>query len=66
MNEIIQLKPETWVRIKLAAAVTGLSPSAINNLIDKKIWADGKHYRIRNGGRYINLPAYNKWVEKGV
>jgi hypothetical protein len=54
-----------YVLIPVAAAMTGLSRKAIERKIERKIWVEGKHFRRRDGGIYIDMDAYNRWVEDG-
>ena len=54
-----------YVRIPVAAAMTGLSETSIERKIERGIWVEGKHYRRRDGGIYIDMEAYKRWVEEG-
>lgn len=58
--------PARLVRISLAATVTGLTEKAIRRKIEDGVWAEGKHYHRRGGGVYIDLRAYERWVETGL
>lgn len=56
-----------WVTIELATKVTGLSVAGIRGKIRRKQWAAGRHYKKAPDGRiYISIPAYERWIEKGV
>lgn len=54
-----------YVTTARASELTGLSVKAMEHLRAKGIWAQGIHYRIRNGRVYIDLEAFERWVEKG-
>ena len=49
-----------------ASALTGLSVKAMEHMRAKGVWAEGVHYRVRNGRIFIDLAAYERWVETGV
>ncbi|RZI75172.1 MAG: excisionase [Pseudomonas sp.] len=57
------LVPARFVTIKLAAALTGLSDKAISRKIEKGEWAEGLQYRRRDGRLYVDLRAYEAWVQ---
>lgn len=54
-----------YVLIPVAAAMTGLSVKAIERKIERGVWIEGKHFRRRDGGNYIDMEAYKRWVEEG-
>ena len=49
-----------------AAALTGLTKKAMDRKVERNVWAEGKHFRLRDGLRYLDLAAYEKWVDTGV
>lgn len=53
------------VTIGRLSELTGLSVRAVEHMIAKGVWAEGRHYRRRNGRIYIDIAAYDLWVEKG-
>lgn len=57
------LAPARFVRIKLAAAITGLTEKAIRRKIERGVWLEGKHWRRADGGIYIDTREVEKWVE---
>lgn len=57
------LAPARFVRIRLAAAITGLTEKAIRRKIERGVWLEGKHWRRADGGIYIDTKAVEKWVE---
>ncbi len=53
-----------YVRIKLAATLTGLSVEAIEQKIKSGVWLEGQQY-IRKGREiYIDMKGYERWVEQ--
>jgi hypothetical protein len=62
----IQVVPANYVTVTLAAAITGLSEKAIRRKIEDGKWIEGREYtRSPDGGIFINLREYEKWVAKG-
>lgn len=65
----ITVAPARYVRIPLAAALTGLTKEAIEAKIEKGIWLEGKEYiRKKTGGKgrgeiYVDMKGYERWVE---
>ncbi len=59
----VLLAPARFVRIRLAAAITGLTEKAIRRKIERGVWLEGKHWRRADGGIYIDTKAVEKWVE---
>jgi len=61
----VHLSPANLVTVNLAASLTGLTEKAIRRKIDDK-WVEGVHYhRSPDGGIFISLNAYEKWVLGG-
>lgn len=58
--------PVRFVTVNLASTVTGLSPAAIRNRIDRGQWVEGRHYVKREGRVLVDLKGYEKWAEAGV
>lgn len=54
-----------FVLLHLAAAMTGATKKALQRKIERGVWVEGKHFRKRDGGIYIDMDAYNRWVEDG-
>lgn len=62
--EIVHIAPAPYVTINLASAITGLSEKAIRRKIEAGKWLDGHHYRrAPDGGIFISIEGYKKWVE---
>lgn len=59
----IQVAPAPYVRIPLAAAMTGLSEKAIRRKIEEGKWLEGRQYVRRDGEVYISIRGYTQWVE---
>lgn len=58
--------PADYVTLKLAEIVTGLSEKAMRRKIEDGKWVEGQEYRYSpDGGVFIYLPGYYKWVESG-
>lgn len=59
----VQVTPAPYVRIPLAAAMTGLSEKAIRRKIEEGRWLEGRQYIRRDGEVYISIRGYALWVE---
>lgn len=62
-NTTIQVAPAPYVRIPLAAAMTGLTEKAIRRKIEEGKWLEGRQYVRRDGEVYISIRGYTQWVE---
>lgn len=66
-GEIKYLIPAAYVTVRKAAAATGLSEKAIRRKIEDGKWVEGREYRrAPDGGIFINLKGYERWVEAGT
>ena len=63
MDTPVLVAPARFVRIRLAAAIMGLTEKAIRRKIERGVWLEGKHWRRADGGIYIDTKAVEKWVE---
>lgn len=53
-----------YVRIPVAAALTGYTQKAIRRKIEDGVWQEGQQYRrAPDGNILIDLEAFEKWVE---
>lgn len=70
MSEIAHLhviSPAPYVTIALAAQITGLTEKAIRRKIEDGKWIEGREYRRSpDGGIFISINGYQKWVEKAA
>jgi hypothetical protein len=56
-----------YVTVPLAAALTGLSEKAIRRKIEEGKWIEGREYRrAPDGGIFISMTGYQRWVEQQV
>ncbi|EGJ11967.1 hypothetical protein [Rubrivivax benzoatilyticus] len=56
--------PAPYVRIPLAAHITGYTEKAIRRKIDEGVWRVGKEYRkAPDGSVLISIAGYARWVE---
>lgn len=63
----VQVAPAPYVTIPLASAATGLTEKAIRRKIEEGKWLEGKEYRRSpDGGIFISIQGYTRWVEKGM
>jgi len=61
---VATVAPARLVTIALAAMVTGLTEKAIRRKIEEGKWVEKREYRRSpDGGIFIDLPAYYRWVE---
>lgn len=59
-----QVAPASYVTVKLASLLTGLSEGAIRRKMQEGKWLEGREYRRSpDGGIFISLKGYQKWVE---
>jgi hypothetical protein len=64
IEEKVQVAPSMYVTIRLASYITGLSEKAIRRKIEDGKWIEKREYRRSpDGGIFINLRGYEKWVE---
>jgi hypothetical protein len=54
-----------FVLANIASAATGLTVKAMEHLRASGQWIEGRHYRRRNGRIFIDMHAYERWVETG-
>ena len=60
----VAVAPSRYVRIPLAATVTGLSVKAIERKIEDGTWIEGREYKRKGREIYVDLKGYEKWVEQ--
>ena len=53
-----------YVRIPLAAALTGLTERAIEKKIEDGVWIEGREYKRKGREIYVDMKGYEKWVEQ--
>nr|WP_225785162.1 excisionase [Xenophilus sp. Marseille-Q4582] len=63
---LLAVNASRFVTIKLAAHITGLTVRAIEGKIARGVWLEGKHFRRKDGGIFIDIKEYEKWVEKAA
>lgn len=55
-----------YVKIPLAAKLTGYSQKAIRRKIESGVWVEGQQFRRAPDGRIlVSLDGYRQWVERG-
>ncbi|MDR5761911.1 excisionase [Caballeronia sp. LZ035] len=61
------VSPASYVTIALAAIITGLTEKAIRRKIEDGKWIEGREYRRSpDGGIFIDLRGYERWVERAA
>lgn len=61
---IVHVSPASYVTISLASAITGLTEKAIRRKIEDGKWVEGREYRRSpDGGIFVSLKGYQRWVE---
>ena len=56
-----------WVLINKVIELLGYSDDAVRAKIKKGVWRRDVHYRKAPDGRlFFNIPAIERWIEKGV
>lgn len=62
-----QITSAPYVTIPLASAMTGLSAKAIRRKIEEGKWIEGQEYRRSpDGGIFISIKGFERWVERGT
>jgi hypothetical protein len=62
---VAQVAPAPYVTVPLAAIITGLTEKAIRRKIDDGKWVEGREFmRSPDGGIFISLKGYQRWVER--
>lgn len=65
--QMVQAAPAPYVTVPLASTITGLSQKAIRRKIEDGKWIEGREYRRSpDGGIFISIKGYQRWVEGGV
>lgn len=59
--------PASYVTIALASSITGLTEKAIRRKIEDGKWVEGREFRRSpDGGIFISIKGYEKWVERAM
>ncbi len=63
----VQVAPSRFVTIPRAAAITGLTASAMRTKIARGVWVEGREYvRAPDGHVMIDMRGYERWVEQAA
>ena len=66
-SNIVVLHPANYVTIKLFVTISGLTEKAIRRKIEDGKWVEGREYRRSpDGGIFISIKGYERWVEKAA
>lgn len=66
MNNEMVIVPADYVTVRLAAQITGLTEKAIRKKIECGKWLEGREFRrAPDGGVFISMIGYQRWVESG-
>lgn len=58
--------PANYVTVRHASRLTGLTEKAIRRKIEDGKWIEGREYfRSVDGGIFISMKGFEKWVERG-
>lgn len=65
MGSMIEtVSPAPYVTIPLASMITGLTEKAIRRKIEDGKWLEGREFRRSpDGGIFVSITGYMKWVE---
>lgn len=64
MEATAMIAPAPYVTVPLAATVTGLTEKAIRRKIEDGKWIEGREFRRSpDGGIFVSIAGYQKWVE---
>lgn len=61
---IVGVQSARFVTPKLFEALTGISTRAVEGKIARGVWAEGKHFRRRDGNVLLDLEEYTRWADK--
>lgn len=65
--EAVLVAPAPYVTINLASAITGLTRKAIERKIEDGKWIEGREFRRSpDGGIFVSIEGYRKWVERAM
>jgi hypothetical protein len=63
----IHVAPAPYVTVKMFAAISGLSEKAVRRKMEEGKWVEGREYRRSpDGGIFISIRDYSKWVESAA
>ncbi len=66
MSTEMVIVPADYVTVRLAAQITGLTEKAIRKKIECGKWLEGREFRRSpDGGIFISMIGYKRWVELG-
>jgi len=58
------ISPAPYVTVSLAAMITGLTEKAIRRKIEDGKWLEGREFRRSpDGGIFVSIQGYQRWVE---
>lgn len=58
--------PANYVTVRHASRLTGLTEKAIRRKIESGKWIEGREFfRSADGGVFISMKGFEKWVERG-
>jgi len=61
-----QIAPAPYVTVPLFSVISGLSEKAIRRKIEDGKWLEGREYRRSpDGGVFISIKGFERWVERG-
>lgn len=61
---LVMMNPGRYVTVALAAACTGLTAKAIRRKIEDGKWLEDQHWRrAPDGGIFIDMKGFERWVE---
>ncbi len=66
MSNEMAISSADYVTVRLAAQITGLTEKAIRKKIECGKWLEGREFRRSpDGGVFISMKGYQRWVESG-
>lgn len=62
--QIFEVKAARYVRVALAAEITGYSEKAIRRKMEEGVWREGEVWlRAANGDVLIDMEGYERWCK---
>lgn len=57
------MRQPRWVKLKHFVELTGISEQSVYALVRRGRWMLSREYKKVNGRYFVNLEAYDRWVE---
>lgn len=55
--------PLVWVKLERYCEIRGENKDAVLSRLRRGEWLEGKHTKVKDGRRYVNVREADRWVE---